>query len=1036
LLKNEQKFRAIFNNSSNFIGLYNLDGTIEELNKPILDKIPKGLLSKINSNLKIWELPISDSFKKVIKQAFNNALKKVLKGEIYLGAAQYSFNGKEDVFLEFIFSPIFDEHDKVFKVLGEGRDITEQANSRKQIEASEKRFKALFFNAENIVVRLSPEGRVIAHNKIIEGNNNYNEVKKYIGKYLWELSGVSNNKDAQRKLKQDIKIAKQGKLVYGSIFPKNNKQEQIQLAYSFKPIFGTNNNTVEWILGEARDITEFTKTQNQLLENEQKFRAIFYNSQNYIVRLDVKGNVLEHSRMHPDNSSYNLVKGNIGKKLWEFPGISDYPISASQLKTDIQKCAKGDFVSNQMQMWVRNSKGRKSRPEYKTGLLTYTLTPVFDKTKKVDWILVEAKNITELDEAKNRLSASLSKYQKLYENNLVGIITLDENLKLIECNKAYEKITGYSSKDSGSFNYYNLIDKEEIKEAKLNEHKIRSSKVKELQFKRTLIKKNGEKINVHIYLKPVYIKNNFSSAIVTIADITELENNRKALKQSEELYKAVFEGVNDGLYVYDFKKNEVITFNKQLLKIAGLKSNSKFLKEANNLFIPYLKGKNEQKINWIRKISGHLKYQKIAKFDFNFERANGASLDISTSTIKLTNSLSLTAITDVTETKKAQNALLESEIRYRSLFENNVTGISLGNQFGQILQVNDALCSMFGYTKKEMLQLKHQDLSLQAPADQYYIHFKAMVDGKTKKFSTTKQFVKKNGDLFFAIIYVSGIYDRQNNFKYNIVSISDISELKNLEHELKEKQIDLADKVIELEKYIESNLELENFAFIASHDLKSPTQTIINFSNLLTKTAIKKLDIQERQFLKYIVEGSNRLQSTINDLLNFSLASNNTLNIEKTSLKNLINNVLKDLNSAIIKADAIIKFEDLPIHIYIDKGLFKGLLLNLISNAIKFQKKGKQAIVKIICKKNTNHYVFAVEDNGIGIQKKSQHKIFGIFKRLHIYNEYEGTGIGLALCKKVVEKHNGKIWVESSKGKGATFYFTLPRNLKQMNEKV
>ncbi len=1029
VLKNEQKFRAIFNNSSNFIGLYQLDGTIEELNKPILEQIPTRKQTKLIAGLKIWEIPLSNGFKKTIKQIFKDSLEKVLKGEVYKSTAQYSINATEDVCMEFTFSPVYNEYHKVFKVLGEARDITEQTNSKKQIEASEKKFKALFFNAENLVVRLAPNGRVIAHNKIQKENNDYDQIKNYIGKYLWELPDVVDNTEAQTQLKLHIKKAAKGNYVTGTIFSKGTNYVPLQLAYSLKPIFGADNKTVEWILGEARDITEFIETQNQLLENEQKFKAIFYNSENFIVRLDAKGNVLEHSRIHTSNPRYNIVKRYLGKPLWEFSGIMEHPESIAKLKKDIKACAAGKVISNQISIRIYKLDNKENKEAYKIGLVVYSLKPVFNKSNKVDWILAEAKDITALDNAKNELSISLNKYQKLFENNLVGILTLDENLKLIECNEAYEKITGYSHKDSVSFDYYALIDEDEIKEAKLNEHKIRTTKVKELQFKRTLIKKNGDKIFVHIYLKPIYYENKFSSAVVTIADITELENKRKALKQSEELYKAVFEGVNDGLYVYDVKKNEIVTFNEQLLQIAGVKTKSQFLKEANSLFIPYLKGKNQKKINWIRKIGGHLKHEKIAKFDFSFEKANGSLLDISTSTIKLSDALSLTAVTDITETKKAQNALLESETKYRSLFENNVTGIAMGNKSGEILQVNEALCAMFGYSKTEMLQLKHQDLTVQGADDQSYIHFKAMVDGKSKKFSATKEFVKKNGDTFYAIIFVSGIYNRQNNFKYNITSISDISELKHLENELKDKQIELADKVVELEKYIESNLELENFAFIASHDLKSPTQTIINFSNLLKQKAEGKLDEYEQQFLRYIIDGSNRLQDTINDLLNFSLANNNSLNIKKVNLNNLLNVVINDLDSVIKQTKATITINNLPPFNWVDEGLYKGLFLNLITNAMKFQKKGTRPLININCKKTPIGYLFSIEDNGIGIPKKSQQKIFGIFKRLHVYSEFEGTGIGLALCKKVVERHQGKIWVESAKGKGAKFYFTLPENL-------
>jgi len=1014
----EQKFRAIFNNSSNLIGLYDTKGYIEELNQPLLKEINESQFSGASPKIKMWNIPWIANFKES-QLAFKKGFKKVLKGEIDKGIVQYSPAANQTGIFEYTLSPIFDEDNKVIRILGEGKDITEKIEAQKEIAASEKRFRDLFYNARNKIVRLSPNGQILSYNKIYKANKDYS--KKYIGKYLWEFLLGENRKTSYNQIKQDFAKAANGELVSGVVEILRSRAEKIVLNYSLKPVFGLDNK-VEWVLGESSDITEFINTQNKLLKNEQKFRAIFYNSDNYIVRLDAKGNILEYNHACRDNPRYNIIKKFFGRPLWEIPSIAGHPKSVMQIKKDISKCAKGNFVSNQMQTWVYKTNRKNTQPGYTTGLIAYSLTPVFDKNQKVEWILVEGKDITELNEAKNKLSVSLDKYQKLFENNLVGILTLNENLKVVECNEAYEKITGYSLKETKTFNYYDLIDKNEVKEAKKNEHKVRTTKVKSLQFKRTFAKKNGGKVVVNLYLKPIYVNNKFSSAVVTIADVTELENNRKVLKQSEELYKAVFEGVNDGLYVYDVKKHKVITLNNRLLQIAGLKSKTQFFKQADKQFIPYLKGENKLKINWIKKISRQLKIQKVAKFDFSFEKAKSTSLDISASTIKLTDSLSLTAITDITETKKAQTALLESEIRYRSLFENNVTGIALGNKFGEILQVNKALCTMFGYSEKEMLQLKHQDLSKQGEDDQSYIHFKAMVEGRKKKFSTSKQFTRKNGDSFYAIIFVSGIYDEKNNFKYNITSISDISELKSLEYELKEKQVELADKVVELEKYIESNLELENFAFI----LKSPTRTIINYSNLLIEKAEKKLDTVELQFLKFIVEGSARLQNTISDLLNFSLANNNSLSIKKVNLNNLLKNIIKDLNSTIIETKATIQIEGLPHFNRVDKGLYKQLFLNLISNALKFHSKRKPPVVKITCKKTDSNYLFSVEDNGIGIPKKFQQKIFGIFKRLHIYSEFEGTGIGLALCKKVVERHKGKIWVESAKGKGATFYFTLP----------
>ncbi|MGB1206562.1 MAG: sensor histidine kinase [Chitinophagales bacterium] len=237
----------------------------------------------------------------------------------------------------------------------------------------------------------------------------------------------------------------------------------------------------------------------------------------------------------------------------------------------------------------------------------------------------------------------------------------------------------------------------------------------------------------------------------------------------------------------------------------------------------------------------------------------------------------------------------------------------------------------------------------------------------------------------------------------------------------------------ELQKYIASNLELENFAYLASHDLRSPLQNVISFSKLLNRKLKPKMTTQEQQFFRYITEGSERMQETIEALLRFSLVNNNDIIVEKSNVIQIIDDIQNDLHRFIVDNKATIVVNNMPDEVFVDAKLFRELFLNLISNAIKFAKKDENPKIEISCKATERQYVFSVSDNGIGIEAESQNIIFGIFKRLHLQEEYEGTGIGLALCSKIVEKHNGKIWVESELGKGSTFYFTI---IKKLDEKI
>jgi len=241
-------------------------------------------------------------------------------------------------------------------------------------------------------------------------------------------------------------------------------------------------------------------------------------------------------------------------------------------------------------------------------------------------------------------------------------------------------------------------------------------------------------------------------------------------------------------------------------------------------------------------------------------------------------------------------------------------------------------------------------------------------------------------------------------------------------HKQEEKELQLKNQLLKT-----SNNELANFAYIASHDLQEPLRTITNYLGLFQRKYTEKLDDQTLGYLVYINEATTRMRELINDLLEYSRIGRNDANMVKIDCNLLLQTVLKDISAVIQENKAIIKAEPLPTitGYYIE---IKSLFQNLISNAVKFRKKEQDPVILIGSEEKEQEYVFSVKDNGIGIEKKYYERIFIIFQRLHTRAEYPGTGIGLAFCKKIVELHKGRIWVESKPGIGSTFYFTLPKN--------
>ena len=220
-----------------------------------------------------------------------------------------------------------------------------------------------------------------------------------------------------------------------------------------------------------------------------------------------------------------------------------------------------------------------------------------------------------------------------------------------------------------------------------------------------------------------------------------------------------------------------------------------------------------------------------------------------------------------------------------------------------------------------------------------------------------------------------------------------------------------------------SNAELEQFAYVASHDLQAPLATIASYAQLLEKRYKDQLDSQAIKFIGNIVHGCTRMQSLIDDLLEYSRVGRSQKPFRLTDCNHAIKQTVANLQGAIRDTEAVVTYSDLPTVIG-DTSQLVQLFQNLIGNAIKYRRDAPPAVHITACKQEEN-WLFSISDNGIGIAPQHQERIFQIFQRLHTQREYSGTGIGLAICQKIVERHGGCIWVESEPGKGSTFYFTL-----------
>lgn len=351
---------------------------------------------------------------------------------------------------------------------------------------------------------------------------------------------------------------------------------------------------------------------------------------------------------------------------------------------------------------------------------------------------------------------------------------------------------------------------------------------------------------------------------------------------------------------------------------------------------------------------------------------------------------------------------------YRFMFENAVLGLFSVDPQGRFIDVNPAFATILGHVSpKEFLEsgASRTDIFVNAEDAQTYCD---LIDryGYTTNFEA--QAYKRDGNKIWVSINAKLVNEEGKGRDICYGIIEDITQRKIIEEALAGKTADLA----------RSNADLEQFAHIASHDLLEPLRMVSSFTELLARKYKGRLDQDADEFISIAVDGANRMKELINDLLAFSRIGTKAKPFEATDFNDAFNHALGNLAVIIKEHGAEVEAGPLPV-LMADSAQVVQLFQNLMANAVKFHGLVPPHI-KISSEQRKSDWVFSITDNGIGIDARHFERIFEVFQRLHGKRDYPGTGMGLAICKKIVERHGGRIRVESEPGKGSTFFFTIP----------
>lgn len=645
-----------------------------------------------------------------------------------------------------------------------------------------------------------------------------------------------------------------------------------------------------------------------------------------------------------------------------------------------------------------------------------SISPVFNSEGDVTNFIGVQSDVTDRIFSDQLLLQSNARLRELITNLGSGILVEDETRRIVIVNKEFCNMFGIPADP------ILLVGADCSQSAEQSKHLFKDPEnfvkgIEKILFdKKLVLAEELELADGRFFERdyvPIYIDNNYTGHLWNYRDITERKNHEKEMHELKTFYEQTLNDLPGQIAVFDkdFKYmyvNPSSISSKEIREWIIGKDDFDFCRYRN--YDISIAQKRRERLLLAAKEKSPIKFDEILKREndatFYLERVISPILDKEGEVKQL-----LAYGVDVTTRINAEQDLLNLKNQLESVLNTIGEGIITVDQFGKIILVNDEIEKIFGWKREELLE---RNIELLVP-DKY----------KQDIFSGIDKFIQANSfKNFNRPVTVEGIKKDKSKFPIGIrireniigekqfytVAINDITELSKLIQDLET-----------------SNKALSDFAYIASHDLREPLRKISSFGSLLYKSISNSLDDDNKENLEYMIEGAKRMQQMIDDLLFYSRITTKAKKYLKINLDEVLNELVDfDLAEAINDSKSSIIIENTLGSFEGEKTQIKQLMQNLIGNAIKYRKGNENPVIKIRGERTSDQLKILVEDNGIGINEKYLNQIFEMFKRLHSKEEYEGSGIGLAVCKKITELYNGSIEVNSKLNVGSTFIIKLP----------
>lgn len=748
-----------------------------------------------------------------------------------------------------------------------------------------------------------------------------------------------------------------------------------------------------------RDTAQRAQAEEALRDSEERYRMLIQGARDYsIVMLDPQGEIC----------SWNLgAERMTGCSSEEAVGRN---FSTFYTAADVKRGWPRELLGRSAANGVYEEQGTRVRKDGTRFTIRTTYTALRDAAGSLRGFSAIGKDLSESAE-------SGAKYRGLMEAAPDAMVVVDETGDIVLLNVQAEKRFGYSRDELLGQKVANIIPQGFAERLIADGSRTAPEALAQQMgtgIELTGRRKDGSEFPIEIMLSPL---ESDGGTLVTAAirDITTRKEAEAHLVRMEGRYRGLLEAAPDAMVVVN-QAGEIVLLNVQAERQFRY-SRDELLGQKMTNIIP--EGFAERLVaDALRSAEEALAQQIGTGIELDGRRKDGSEfpIEIMLSPLESPEGMLVTAaIRDISVRRAAEEHLVQMEGRYRGLLEAAPDAMVVVNQAGNIVLLNAQAEKQFGYSRNALLGQKVVNIIPEGFAERLIADaLRSSEDALAQRIGTGIELTarRRNGSKFPIEIMLSPLESAEGLLV--TAAIRDISTRKDAEAHLLKNMAELN----------RSNEELVQFAYIASHDLQEPLRMVASYTQLLAKRYKGKLDSDADEFIAFAVDGANRMQRLIQDLLTYSRAGTQAEALIETSSEDALRQSLINLRGVMEASGAQVTYDPLP-EVRADGRQLVQLFQNLIGNAIKYQGPGVPQVHVSAVRNGGRTWVFSVKDNGLGIDSKYFDKIFGMFQRLHKREEFAGTGIGLAICKKIVQRHGGKISVESQPGQGSTFRFVL-----------